>query len=139
VTPAGTFAAVSAALAAGHWAGDYWVQTHRQALGKDRPGWPGRRACAAHVATYTLTLAGCLTLAGWALSVPLDAAHVACGLAVSAVTHYAADRRRPLRRLAAALGKEAYWDNGGAAALDQGWHWAWLFVAALVIAGGGSA
>lgn len=139
MTAAVTFAVAMAALGAGHWLGDYWVQTHGQAMRKALPGWPGRLACAAHVATYTLTLAGCLALAGWALNVPLDITHVACGLAVSAVTHYAADRRRPLRRLAAALGKAGYWDNGGAALLDQGWHWAWLFAAALVIAGGWSA
>ena len=55
MTAAAIFAAVSAAYAAGHWAGDYWVQTHRQACAKGAPGWPGRRACAAHVATYTAT------------------------------------------------------------------------------------
>lgn len=99
------------------------------------------------MATYTLTLAACLALAAWRLSVPLDAARVAAGLAVSAVTHYAADRRRPLQRLAEVLGasvvpgKARYWRAGdglatGAAYLDQAWHWCWLFVSALVVAGG---
>jgi hypothetical protein len=147
MTAAASFPVVFAALGAGHWAGDYWIQTHRQALGKARPGWPGRRACAAHVGTYTLALAGCLALAGWWLSVPLGLVQVAAGLAVSAVTHYAADRRRPLERLAGMLGarlvpgKGEYYRAGdglatGAAYLDQAWHWLWLFVAALVIAGG---
>jgi len=147
MTAAATFAVVFAALGAGHQAGDYWVQTHRQALAKGGPGWAGRRACAAHVATYTLTLAACLALAAWRLSVPLSGAQVAAGLAVSAVTHYAADRRRPLERLAEVLGasvvpgKARFYAAGdglatGAAYLDQAWHWMWLFVSALVIAGG---
>ena len=101
MSAAAVFAAVSAAYAAGHWVGDYWVQTHRQARGKAAPGWPGRRGCAAHVATYTLTLAACLALAWWRLALPLSLPWTAAGLAVSAVTHYAADRRRPLRALAA--------------------------------------
>jgi hypothetical protein len=141
---AGVFAVVSAAYAAGHWTGDYWVQTHRQATRKSMPGWAGRRACAAHVTTYTLTLAACLALAGWWLGVPVSAAHAAAGLAVSAITHYAADRRRPLRALAARVGKLAYHDLGdglatGAAHMDQAWHWWWLFTAALLTTGGAHA
>jgi hypothetical protein len=147
MTAAVTFAVVFAALGAGHQVGDYWVQTDRQAAAKAAPGWPGRRACAAHVATYTLTLAACLALAAWRLSVPVAAGPAAAGLAVSAVTHYAADRRRPLKRLAQVLGaslvpgKGRYYAAGdglatGAAYLDQAWHWIWLFVSALVIAGG---
>jgi hypothetical protein len=122
---AAVFAAVSAAYAAGHWAGDYWVQTHRQACAKSGPGWAGRRACAVHVATYTLTLAACLAVAGWRLGLPLSPGWTAAGLGVSAVTHYAADRRRQLRWLAT-----------GAAHLDQAWHWWWLFAAAPITTGG---
>jgi hypothetical protein len=138
---AAVFAAVSATYAAGHWAGDYWVQTHRQACAKYGPGWAGRRACAAHVATYTLTLAACLAVAGWRLGLLLSPGWTAAGLGVSAVTHYTADRRRPLRWLAARIGKLAYHDLGdglatGAAHLDQAWHWWWLFAAALITTGG---
>lgn len=138
MTAAAVLAAVSAAYTAGHWAGDYWVQHEWQAVGKAAPGWPGRRACATHVATYTATLA----LAWWWLALPLSPAWIAAGLAVSAVTHYAADRRRPLRWLAARVGKLAHHDLGeglatGAACLDQAWHWWWLFAAALITAGGG--
>lgn len=135
MSPAVTFCVMTAAMSAGHWCADYWVQRHGQAMGKGAPGWAGRRACAAHVTTYTLTLAGCIALASWTLAVPAVPARVAAGLAVSAVSHYVADRRRPLARLAAACGKGGYWDNGGAAPLDQAWHWSWLFVSALVIAG----
>jgi hypothetical protein len=120
---AGVFAAVFAAYAAGHQAGDYWVQTSAQAAAKDQDGWTGRRACAAHVATYTLTLAACLALVSWWLTLPLHVPWVSAGLALSAVTHYAADRRAPLRCLAGRLGCGEFWGFGeglasGAAHLD---------------------
>lgn len=134
MTPALTFAVASAALAAGHWTADYWTQTNTQALTKGKPGWAGRRACAAHVATYTLTLAAFLALAAVVLAVPLSWPHVAIALLANAGAHYFADRRTPLRRVAAALGKAEFWDNGGAAPLDQSFHWACLFLAALIIA-----
>jgi hypothetical protein len=135
------FATVFAALLAGHQVADYWVQTGGQAMRKGLPGWPGRRACAAHVATYTLTLAAFLALAAWWLALPVSPGWAAAGLAVSAVTHYFADRRTPLARLAARLGLGGFWRSGeglasGAAHLDQSWHWLWLFAAALITAGG---
>lgn len=141
VVSAGTFAAVFAALMAGHQIGDYWVQTNGQATGKGLPGWPGRRACAGHVATYTLTLAVTLGVAWWWLSLPLGAGWVAAGFGVSAVTHYFADRRKPLERVARMIpGKVGFHRAGeglatGAALLDQAWHWGWLFVTALIVTG----
>jgi hypothetical protein len=135
------FPDVFAAYVAGHWLGDYWVQTNAQAACKGLPGWLGRRACAAHVATYTLTLAACLGLAWWWLALPVHSVWAAAGLAVSAVTHYFADRRCPLRRLAGLIpGKLGFWEAGdglasGGAYLDQAWHWWWLFAAALITAG----
>lgn len=143
MTAAVVFAAVFGAFLAGHQVADYWVQTSGQAAGKSLPGWPGRRACAAHVATYTLTLAACLALTAWRLALPVSPAWAAAGLAVSAVTHYFADRRRPLARLAELTGIGGFWRSGkglasGAAHLDQSWHWAWLFAAALITAGGAS-
>jgi len=141
VSAAAVFAASAVALLAGHQIGDYWVQTSGQAARKGLPGWPGRRACGGHVATYTLTQAGCLALAAWWLALTLSPARAAAGLAVSAVTHYFADRRRPLERLARLAGKAGFWQAGeglaaGRAYLDQAWHWAWIFTAALVISGG---
>lgn len=140
---AAVFGAVYGSFTAGHQVGDYWVQTGRQAARKALPGRAGRRACAAHVATYTLTLAVFLTLAAWWLSLPVSPGRATAGLAVSAVTHYFADRRRPLQRVADALGsgKGGFWRSGdglasGAAHLDQAWHWLWLFTAALITAGG---
>lgn len=140
MTAAG-FAAVAVTLYAAHQASDYWVQTGRQAARKGLAGWPGRRACAAHVATYTLTLTAFLALAAWWLRLPLGLPWAAAGLGVSAVTHYFADRRRPLERLASLAGSRDFYHAGdglasGAAHLDQAWHWGWLFASALIISGG---
>jgi Protein of unknown function (DUF3307) len=138
---AGTFAAVFAALLAGHQIGDYWVQTNGQAMGKSLPGWAGRFACAGHVVSYTVALTVTLCVAWWWLRLPLSLAGVYVGLAVSAVTHYFADRRKPLERVARLIpGKIGFYRAGdglatGAALLDQAWHYCWLFVAALVISG----
>lgn len=142
--------AVFAALYAAHLVGDFWVQTGRQVARKGLPGWPGRRACAAHVTTYLATQAVALAALVAFAAVDLHLGATAAGLAVSGVTHYAADRRAPLRRLADLLdphtGKTALYLLGtsapgqapclgtGAHALDQSWHVAWLFAAALIIA-----
>ncbi|GAB3855587.1 hypothetical protein GCM10029963_50600 [Micromonospora andamanensis] len=145
---AATFAAVFAALYVAHQVGDHWIQSQHQADHKGLPGWPGRIACAAHVATYTLTalLALVFLIAGTGLR--LDPWAVGVGLTVSAVSHYIADRRTPLRRIAEALGSARFYALGtprpghndkpclgtGAYALDQSWHVAFLFVSALLMA-----
>ncbi len=144
---AATFAAVFAALFVAHQVADHWVQTQHQADDKGRPGWAGRLACAAHVASYTATALVALNALHFGLGLPLNPWRVAVGLTVSAVTHYAADRRTPLARLACLVGADRFYalgsprpgrdDNptlGGAYALDQSFHYAWLFVAALIIA-----
>jgi hypothetical protein len=146
------FAAVYVTLHASHTVADHWVQTDRQASVKGQPGWPGRRACAAHVATYTATQAAALAVAAVVTGARLRPGRLAAGLAVSAATHYFADRRAPLAALARRTGSGTFWRLGvprdgrddnpslgtGAYALDQAWHTGWLLVAALVIAGGGS-
>jgi hypothetical protein len=134
-----TFAAVFAALYAAHQVADHWVQSEAQAAFKGRPGWVGRRACAAHVATYTLTAALALTAVAWRAGLHLDLANVFAGLGVSAVSHYIADRRTPLAWAARVARKQVFYglaSHGlnGAYLLDQSWHVGWLFVAALVIA-----
>jgi hypothetical protein len=152
VLSAATFGAVFAALFVAHQVADHWVQTNRQAAMKGQPGWAGRLACASHVATYTLTALVALQAVVSVLDLRLAAWRVAAGLAVSAVTHYIADRRAPLLRLAEAMqsttGKADFYRLGtprpgrddnptlgtGAYALDQSWHVGWLFVAALIIA-----
>jgi hypothetical protein len=132
----GTVAAVGAALYVAHQVGDHWVQTQRQADHKGNPGWYGRWQCAAHVATYTATavvaLAALAAVTGWRPGLWPTVA----GLAVSAISHYVVDRRRPLRWMADRLRKSPAWleRGGGMYALDQSWHVGWLGVAALIIA-----
>lgn len=128
-----TFAAVFVTLFVAHQVADHWIQTDRQACGKGAAGWPGRLACAAHVTTYTITAIVALAALVLATDAHLSPARVALGLTVSAMTHYVADRRTPLKRVADLI-KLGYWDRGGAYALDQSWHYLWLWVAALVIA-----
>jgi hypothetical protein len=137
ISAVATVAAASAALGAAHTVADHWIQTQRQADRKGLPGWPGRLACAAHVATYTATALVALLALAWRTGLTLSPAHVAAGLAVSAVSHYVADRRAPLRWAADRLGKNPAWleRGGGLYAMDQSWHIGWLFVAALIIGG----
>lgn len=150
MTAAVTFAAVFAALFAAHSVGDHWVQTHHQACGKGAPGWGGRIACARHVATLTATKAAALAALMLSAGLALNPWAAALGLAVDAVSHYWADRRTTLAALAERLGKRGFYELGaprpdrddaphlgtGAYALDQSWHIGWLFVTALIIAGG---
>lgn len=160
---AAVFAAVFATLYVAHQVGDHWVQTHHQAVAKADSGWSGRLACARHVATYTATAVVLLAAVALLLPMPLSVAGVAVGQAVSAVTHYWADRRTPLLWLAVVLHKSRFYFLGmprpdmpdvpvrggpvgatvphdnpslgtGAYALDQSWHVFWLLVAALITA-----
>jgi hypothetical protein len=125
---------VFAAIVVGHLLGDYWIQSDRQAARKADPGWAGRLACAAHVATLTATIAAVVAVvvavSGWVLS----PAALVVGLAVNAATHYAADRRAPLRWLACATGSGGFVEGGGLPLLDQVWHIGWAYVVALLIA-----
>lgn len=86
-------AGYAVALEAGHEAGDYWVQTDYQASHKGDPGLSGHVACAKHVLSYTATQAVCVLGAAYATGTKPRWGRIALGLAVSAVTHYAADRR----------------------------------------------
>ncbi|MGH3985898.1 MAG: DUF3307 domain-containing protein [Pseudonocardiaceae bacterium] len=143
-----TFAAVLPALLVAHNVADHWLQTDRQATNKGLPGWAGRTACAAHVTTYTATTAATVGLLRVALDLPISSRAFLAGQAVSAATHYWADRRFTLARLCDATGKGGFYRLGaprdgsddnptlgtGAYVLDQSWHWAWLGVAALITA-----
>lgn len=143
---------VAALLYASHPAADLWVQTNTMAARKGGPGWPARRACAAHVATLTATHALALGLGAAAVGERLEPRRVVTGLAFNAVTHYIVDRREPMRRLAGLLawtGKDEFHEFGkprpgrddnpclgtGAFVLDQALHHLCLGVAACLIAG----
>lgn len=145
----GAFAAIGLTLYATHHVGDYWVQTDYQARHKGDHGARGRFACLAHALTYTATQgAGLAVLALLGVSMP----GIFLALAVSAVTHWMADRRELgiMFALARSIpGKAAFMRLGvprsgrddnpslgtGAWALDQSWHIFWgVWVAAIVAA-----
>lgn len=151
---AATFAAVFIALYVAHSVGDHWIQTSHQAAAKGQNDGAGRRACAAHVLTLTAMKVACLGFAEVALSLPVTALGAFIGLAVDAASHYWADRRTTLAKLAKLTGKAEFHSLGtgthpaapvtaeggpaahlgtGAYALDQSWHHLWLLVAALLI------
>jgi hypothetical protein len=145
------FAAAYIALYVGHQVGDHVVQSTWQCENKGKHGtkrWTGRRACLNHVITYTGTQAVALITVQVAFGLAPRTGAMLTGLGISAVTHYIADRREPLRRMAQAIGKGDFYELGrpragrddnpvlgtGAYALDQTWHKFWIFVAALAIA-----
>lgn len=122
-----TLAAIFVSLFAAHQVADHWVQTSHQADTKGLPGWRGRIACATHVAVHTAISGLFLTAAMIRADLQLDTGPTLTGLVVSAVSHYYADRRSPLRWLANTAGKDPEW-------LDQSWRIGWMFIAALVMA-----
>ncbi len=141
------FGAVFAALYVAHSVGDHWVQTSRQSADKGRPGWTGRLAGARHVTSLTATKAVLLALVAVVLGLHLGWLGLVVGFTVDAASHWWADRRTILARLAKATGKSEFYRLGtpraghddnphigtGAYALDQSWHHLWLLVAALLI------
>lgn len=143
-----TFAAVLPALLVAHNVADHWVQTGYQAGSKGTAGWPGRIACLAHVGTYTAVTAVTVALLWAVLGLAITPPGFLAGQALSALTHYWADRRTTLARLAELIGKGGFYRMGaprtgrddnpslgtGAYALDQSWHWLWLGAAALLTA-----
>jgi hypothetical protein len=140
------FAAAYATLTASHEVADHWVQIDSQAMAKGGPGWPGRLACASHVATYTATQGLALLAADRLLGLRLSPRRVAAALAVSAGTHYLADRQgghwrdgtpRGIVRLAAGTGHSGWLqrDPGAGYLMDQSWHKGCIWAAALIAAG----
>jgi len=131
-----TCAVVYCALYSAHQVGDHWVQTDREALGKGGTGWSGRLACLSHVATLTATKLGFVVLAWLVLGLSISPAGLAVGLGVDAVSHYWADRRTTLARLARLVGKGPWFEHDPQAPylLDQSWHVGWLLPAALLVA-----
>lgn len=145
---ASTFAAVLSGLLVAHNVADHWVQSDHQARTKCQRDRAGRRACGAHVATYTATTTATVATLDRALGLGVSRRGLIAGQMVSAVTHYWADRRFTLAALCERTGKGGFYRLGaprsgcddnpslgtGAYALDQSWHWLWLGVAALITA-----
>jgi hypothetical protein len=146
VSDIGTFAGVAVGLLIAHTVADHWLQTGWQAATKGQRGVAGRLACTAHVVSYTAVTVCTVLALRWAFALDITWLGFAVGQAVSAVTHYWADRRFTLAWLAALMGKTPFYVLGaprtghddnpslgtGAYALDQSWHWGWLGVAAFL-------
>lgn len=142
-TPAARMGALYALTRAASDVADHWVQSDHQAAHKGKPGWEGRRNCAAHVLTYVGTQALVVGVGARILGIRITPGRAAAALAVSAVTHYIADRRTPLRKAADAVARlqgapESAFvrlaDHGmsGAYALDGAWHHAAELIAVTV-------
>lgn len=140
LTTLAAFAGVWAVRWAAHDVGDLWTQTHHQALTKGAPGRTGVWACVKHVLTYEATAVAFFLFACMFIDFGVDLLAFAAGTFVSGVTHFVADRRDPLRRIADACNSgEVYrLTDGlhGAFQIDRSWHKAWIFAAALITAGG---
>ncbi|MFJ9952555.1 hypothetical protein [Kitasatospora sp. NPDC091207] len=144
---AARFAAVYALMRAAADVADHWIQTDHQAGTKaqhdDSPGQSGaagHRACAAHVASYTAAQAAVLLLGNRTLGLGLRPSRLATALALSAASHYAADRRRLLHRLAHATRGGRFVDladrgMNGAYLMDQAWHHGFEACAAVIASG----
>jgi hypothetical protein len=145
VDRAARFAAVYALLTASHEVADHWVQRDAEATAKGTRGPVGAKACAAHVATYTATQGLALLAGQRLLGLRLTPRRTAAALAISAATHYIADRQgghwrdehpRGVVRLAARTG-HAGWlqrDPNAGYLLDQSWHKGWIAIAAVTAA-----
>ncbi|MFE7442402.1 transcriptional regulator [Streptomyces chartreusis] len=153
-TAAAVFAAAFTALYVAHSVGDHWVQSSCQAADKGLPGRKGRLACTRHVVSLTLTKGIVLALVVVLLQLPVTALGLVLGLGIDAGTHWWADRRTTLRRLAHKCNKTEFYNLGaagphapvahsgkpaahlgtGAYALDQAFHHFWLLIGALLIA-----
>jgi len=122
---AGQFAAIAITLYVAHHVGDYWVQSDTDARHKGDPGWAGRLHCARHVLTYGLTQALLLLLVVKVLDMHLSYWGVEAGLWVSMATHYIADRREPLKRIASWIpGKARFAALGTPRRQPAVGHWA---------------
>ncbi|MFF4388546.1 hypothetical protein ACFY0G_17465 [Streptomyces sp. NPDC001552] len=147
---AAVFAAAAAALGGAHEVGDYIVQRDADAKAKGLHSHEGVAACLRHVASYTATQAAALYAADRYLGLGIRWPRAAAGLAISATTHYAADRcaghwtdttpDAPLLvRAAHRIGKGGWLtgDHRAGALIDQAWHKGWIVLAAAVVAGRG--
>lgn len=152
---AAVFAANFAALYVAHQWADHIGQNGDDAMHKQDPGPEGAAACARHVASYTATTAAVTALVNHGLGIRVSWWGWLVGQAVSAGTHYLADRGMhegaPFRAVLRLTRKEGFADHCGVVrddtgetrltgpgtgryAIDQAWHTAWLGVAAYLTA-----
>lgn len=149
--PAARLAALYALVRPASDLADHWVQTDHQAAHKADPGGAGHRALAAHVASYVGTQAAVVAVGARVFGIRITPGRAVAALAVSAVSHYVADRRTPLRKVADALARAVGEEDGssfvrladhgmnGAYSLDQSWHHAFELAAVAILATGPAA
>lgn len=171
-----SFSAVLGTMLVAHNVADHWVQTGWEAANKGRRDRTGRIACLTHVLSYTATTWLFTTVVWIMFDLSISIWGIVAGQSISAVSHYWADRRFTLERLATWRGHGDFYrlgqprdltvlvdsensetvsvykrlvvdENGerepagfdnpslgtGAYALDQAWHWFWLFISTLVM------
>lgn len=123
---AAAYPAVYALLRIAADVADHWVQSDHQATHKAKEGAEGHKALAGHVASYVATQGAALLVGNRLLGLGLRPRSIAAALALSGVTHYAIDRRWPVRKAAEATGKGNFYNLGGplggAYLLDQATH-----------------
>ena len=128
------FAATLAVFYGAHAPADHWIQSDHQAVSKGKDGWVARRAALFHVLTYTAVIVvGMLALA-LRFDIHYDLPRVALALVFNGATHYVADRRAPLEKLATWRGKGSWlkFDPEAGYKLDQSWHITFLVVSAFI-------
>jgi hypothetical protein len=106
------FAAVFIFTYVAHGIGDYYVQTEDEARDKGKPGRVGRKACAAHVLSYTVVAFLAVVLADRVFALHLAPVGIFAGQAVSAVSHYWADRRLTLAAFCERIGRGGFYRLG---------------------------
>lgn len=95
-----------------HNVADHWVQTGWEAANKGRRDATGRAACLSHVVTYTATLTAVGVVLILVFHLPITWHGFVAGQAISAITHYWADRRFTLGNLTKLLGKHDFYRLG---------------------------
>jgi hypothetical protein len=125
-------------LLVSHQLGDHVVQTDHQAAGKAGAGWSALWAMLGHLAGYHVTALLLLGVTFTLLGLPLPLAGAAAGLAFSAVTHAALDRRWPVKAILRLLRSPQFAETTspvcGMYAADQALHHGALLVSALLVA-----
>jgi hypothetical protein len=110
-----------ALVLAGHFIGDWILQTDWQAAHKTERSWLGWRANLNHIFWYTIAL---ILVSSWGISAGSVEAHRwGVLLLVSAVTHSFIDRRWPVKWLMRLTGSEKFAETSwGVIATDQALH-----------------
>ena len=126
-------------LLVAHQVGDHVIQTDHQAAGKAGPGLTALWAMLGHLAGYHAVAAVLLVGTFGVLGLPLTWGGVLAGVAFSALTHAALDRRWTVRTILRRLGSPQFAESTGPVcgmyAADQALHQLSLLGSALLIAG----